>query len=178
MSMGAFGLDPAHYVSNPGLFKNAMLKHTREKLELHSDIDMYNLIESNIRGGMSIVTERHCVANNKYMGSDFDTTKPSKFNLYNDCTALYGWAMKQYLPQHSYTWLKSYSTSFWVDIVKNIDSSQKKLQKELFETRIERFREEHRHDDFPEDWGTKTRGKAFACRGVFVRGGGVRRRVC
>ena len=35
MSMGAFGLDPAHYVSNPGLFKDAMLKHTREKLELH-----------------------------------------------------------------------------------------------------------------------------------------------
>ena len=154
MSMAAFGLDPAHYVSNPGLFKDAMLKHTRDKLELHSDIDMYNLIESNIRGGMSIVTERHCLANNKYMGSDFDTTQPSKFNLYNDCTALYGWAMKQYLPQHSYTWLKSFSTSFWVNIVKNIDSSQTKLQTELFETRIERFREEHKHDQFPEDWTT------------------------
>ena len=76
MSMGAFGLDPAHYVSNPGLFKDAMLKHTREKLELHSDIDMYNLIEANIRGGMSIVTERHCVANNKYMGESFDATQP------------------------------------------------------------------------------------------------------
>ena len=155
-SMCAFGLDPAHYVSNPGLFKDAMLKHTREKLELHSDIDMYNLIESNIRGGMSIVTERHCVANNKYMGEAFDTSQPSKFNLYNDCTALYGWGMKQMLPQHAYTWLKAHSTSHWVNIVHNIDSNQRNLQKELFETRIEQFRQEHKHDQFPEDWGVKT----------------------
>ena len=43
-----------------------------------------------------------------------------------------------------------------MNIVKNIETSQRKLQKELFETRNERFREEHKHDQFPEDWGTKT----------------------
>ena len=159
MSMHAFGLDPAHYVSNPGLFKDAMLKHTREKLELHSDIDMYNLIEANIRGGMSIVTERHCVANNKYMGDAYDAARPSKFNLYNDCTALYGWGMKQYLPQRAYTWLDTHTTSYWVNLVNHMDSNQHRLQSELFETRFAQFREAHKRDKFPKDWGLKTNQK-------------------
>ena len=127
---------------------------------------MYNLIEANIRGGMSIVTERHCVANNKYMGDSYDATQPTKFNLYNDCTALHGWAMKQYLPQRVYTWLDARTTSHWVNIVKHMDRNQHNLQRTLFETRIAHFREAHKHDVFPNDWGLKTNGKRSPVAGL------------
>ena len=95
------------------------------------------------------MTERHCVANNKYMGDSYDATQPSKFNLYNDCTALYGWAMKQYLPQRAYTWMDTHSTAHWVNLVKHIESSQHALQRALFTTRTAQFREAHQYDVFP-----------------------------
>ena len=112
-----FGLDPTHYVSSPGLFKDAMLKKTGVKLDLITDIDMYNLFETNIRGGMSFVGLRHCVANNKYMGDKYDPSIPSKFNLYNDCTALYNWAMKNRLPLRAYTWLSDRPLEEWLRLV-------------------------------------------------------------
>ena len=47
-----FGLDPAHFLSAPGLAWQACLKKTRVKLELLTDIDMLLIAKEGIRGGI------------------------------------------------------------------------------------------------------------------------------
>jgi len=61
------------------------------------------MIKNSMRGGISIITHRHSVANNKYM-SNYDPLMPSIYNIYLDANNLYGWAMSQYLPSGSYEW--------------------------------------------------------------------------
>ena len=48
-----------HYFSSPGLSWDAMLKMTRIKLELISDVDMHLFIEKGMRGGISYISKRH-----------------------------------------------------------------------------------------------------------------------
>ena len=85
------GLDPAHYVSSPGLSWDAMLKMTNVKLDLISDVDMQNFIEKGMRGGISTITHRHAVANNKYMRKEnYDPEKESSYIPYLDANNLYG----------------------------------------------------------------------------------------
>jgi hypothetical protein len=66
-------------------------------MELISDPDMYLLTERGIRGGISTITKRYAIANNKYM-ANYDPNKKSKFIIYEDANNLYGWAMSQPLP--------------------------------------------------------------------------------
>ena len=63
-----YGLDPLWYYTAPGLAWDACLKLTEVELELISDPDMYLLIERGIRRGISTITKRHAIANNKYIG--------------------------------------------------------------------------------------------------------------
>ena len=53
---------------------------------------MLDMIKNNMRGGISIITHRHSVANNKYM-KNYDETKESKYLSYFDANNLYGKAM-------------------------------------------------------------------------------------
>ena len=101
-----YGLDPAHYYTAPGLAWDAMLKMTKINLELLSDVDMLLMIEKGIRGGVSMVSNRYGKANNKYM-KDYDKNKPSKYLMYFDKNNLYGWAMSQKLPVHSFKWMSN-----------------------------------------------------------------------
>ena len=96
-----YGLDPVYYFTAPGLAWDACLKITGVSLELLSDSDMLLMIEKGIRGGISIISNRYGEANNKYM-KDYDKTKLSKFLMYLDANNLYGWAMSQKLPVHSF----------------------------------------------------------------------------
>ena len=75
--MKQFGLDPAWYVSAPGLAWDAALKITMVQLELLSDSDMLLVIESGRRGGIVTISHTHAEANNEYMGTEFDPTKDS-----------------------------------------------------------------------------------------------------
>ena len=92
-----YKLDPCHYFTSPGLSWGAMLKMTGIKLELMTDVDMFQFIEKGLRGGISYIANRHGEANNKYM-SGYNSEKPSKYIMYLDANNLYGWAMSQYLP--------------------------------------------------------------------------------
>ena len=49
--VGAYGLDPAHYLSAAGLSWDAMLKITDIQLELFSDANMLSFLEKGLRGG-------------------------------------------------------------------------------------------------------------------------------
>ena len=62
-----YKLDPAHFLSLPGLAWQACLKKTNMKLELLTDYDMLLMVEEGIRGGICHSIHRH--ANNKYSNS-------------------------------------------------------------------------------------------------------------
>ena len=61
-----YKLDPCHYYTS-GLRLDAMLKMTDIKLELMTDIDMFQFIEKGTRGGISYIANRFGEANNIYM---------------------------------------------------------------------------------------------------------------
>ena len=101
-----YGLDPVYYYTAPGLAWDAMLKMTGVNLELLSDVDKLLMIEKGIRGGISIISNRYGKANNKYM-KDFNKKEPYKYLMYVDANNLYGWAMSQKLPVHSFKWMSN-----------------------------------------------------------------------
>ena len=84
-----YKLDPCHYFTSPGLSWDAMLKMTDIKLELMTDIDMFQFIEKGLRGGISYIANRYGKANNKYM-REYDEMTPSKYIMYLDANNLYG----------------------------------------------------------------------------------------
>ena len=101
-----YGLDPVYYYTAPGLAWDACLKMTNINLELLSNVDMLLMIEKGIRGGISIISNRYGKANNKYM-KDFNKTELSKYLMYVDANNLYGCAMSEKLPVHSFKWLSN-----------------------------------------------------------------------
>ena len=102
-----YGLDPVYYFTAPGLAWDACLKMTDINLELLSDPNMLLMFEKGIRGGISIISNRYGEANNKYMGKSFNKNKLSKYLMYLDANNLYGSAMSEKLPIHSFKWLTS-----------------------------------------------------------------------
>ena len=111
--MENYKLDPAHYFTSPGLAWDACLKITDVELELLSDIDMLLMIEKGIRGGVSMISNRHAKANNKYMGESFIDTMISIYIMYLDANNLYGWAMSKPLPTHGFKWMKVDELETW-----------------------------------------------------------------
>jgi len=137
-----YKLDPCHYFTSPGLSWDAMLKMTKIKLQLITDIDIFQFIEKGMRGGISCITNRHGTANNKYM-KDYDENKPTKYISYLDANNLYGWAMSQYLPTGGHKWLKPDN----VDLSKYKDDSKKGI---ILEVDLEYPKEFHdKHNDYP-----------------------------
>ena len=65
--MKNYELDPAHFVSLPGLAWQACLKKTNVEVELITDYDMLLMIEDGIRGGICHAIQRYAKANKKYM---------------------------------------------------------------------------------------------------------------
>ena len=61
-----YELDPAHFLSAPGLAWQACLKKTGVVLELLTDIDMLLMFENGLRGGTFNAIHRYPKANNKH----------------------------------------------------------------------------------------------------------------
>ena len=89
MSLKVYELDPAHFLSLPGLAWQACLKKTSIELELLTDYDMLLMVEEGIRGGICHSIHRHPKANNKYM-KNYDESKESSYIQYLDANNLYG----------------------------------------------------------------------------------------
>ena len=92
LSLKIYGLDPTHFHTLPGLSWEACLRHTDQTLELLTDDSMYLFLESAIRGGVSVISHRHAVANNPYLEdkTQFDPSQPLSYLLYLDASNLYG----------------------------------------------------------------------------------------
>jgi len=93
-----YGLDPANYISAPGLAWDAMLLKSNIQLELMHDTKVLDIMERMKRGGLCFVgSKRHVKANNQYMET-YDDKQESNYLMYLDANNLYGWAMSQLLP--------------------------------------------------------------------------------
>ena len=106
-----YELDPAHFLSAPGLAWQACLKKTKVKLELLTDIDMLLIVEKGTRGGICQAIHRYAKANNKYM-KNYDKNIESSYLMSlicMDANNLYGWAMSQKLPVNGFEWVKKLS---------------------------------------------------------------------
>ena len=99
-----YELDPAHFVSLPGLAWQACLKKTNVELELLTDCDMLLMVEEGIRGGIFHAVNRYARANDYYM-KGYDKTKESSYIQYLDANNLYGAAMSKKLPIKGFKWL-------------------------------------------------------------------------
>ena len=69
MCLDYYGLDPAHYYTLPHFAWDAMLLKTGVEPDHIHDLDMYDMIENGLRGGMCQVSHKHVKANNKHMKS-------------------------------------------------------------------------------------------------------------
>ena len=140
-----YGLDPVHYFTLPGLSWDAMLKMTGVKLELMSDVDMFQFIEKGMRGGISYIANRYGKSNNKYM-KQYDDKAPSKYIMYLDANNLYGWAMSQFLPTGDFQWLSDNEISE-LDLSLYNNESESGL---ILEVDLEYPQELHDlHNDYP-----------------------------
>ena len=140
-----YKLDPCHYFTSPGLSWDAMLKMTNIKLELMTDVDMFQFIETALREGVSIISHRYGKANNKYM-SDYDPKQPAKHIMYLDANNLYGWAMSQYLPTGGFKWLSQKNIDR-LNLAAYTKNSEKGL---ILEVDLEYPKELHDlHNDYP-----------------------------
>ena len=103
-----YELDPAHFVSLPGLAWQAYLKKTNAELELLTDYDMLLMVEEGIRGGICHAVQRYAHASNKYM-KDYDRKKKSSYIQYLDTNNLYGKAMTKKLLVKGFRWMEDIS---------------------------------------------------------------------
>ena len=103
-----YELDPAHFVSLPGLAWQVCLIKTNVELELLTDYDMVLMVEEGIRGGICHAMQRFAKANNKYM-KDYDRKKKSSYIQYLDTNNLYGKAMTKKLPVRGFRWMDDIS---------------------------------------------------------------------
>ena len=101
MCIKEYELDPAHFLSLPGLAWQACFKKTNIELELLTDYDMPLMVEEGIRGGICHSIHRYAKANNKYMKNN-NNNEESSYIQYLDAKNLYGWAMSKKLPVNGF----------------------------------------------------------------------------
>ena len=119
-----YKLDPAHFVSLPGLAWQACLKKTNVELKLLTDYDMVLMVDEGIRGRICHAIQRYAKANNKYM-KDYDRKKKSSYIQYLDENNLYGKAMTEKLPVRRFRWMDDIS-KIDEDFVKDYDKNNNK----------------------------------------------------
>ena len=81
-----------------------MLKYIETKKEVITDINMHQMIEKGIRGGICQVISQYAKANNECRNKNL-IKETDEASFINDCDAnnLYEHAMCEKLPLHSYS---------------------------------------------------------------------------
>ena len=123
MCIKEYELDPAHFLSLPGLVWQACLKKTNIELELLTDYDMLLIVEEGIRGGICHSIHRYAKANNKYM-KNYNNNKESSYIQYLDANNLYVWAMSKKLPVNGFKWTDNDQIN--EEFIKNYNENDKK----------------------------------------------------
>ena len=100
-----YELDPAHFLSAPGLAWQPCLKKTKVKLVQLTDVDMLLMVKKGIRGGRYHAIHRYAKANNKYI-KNYDKNKELLYIQYLDANNLCGWVMYQKVPVYGIKWGK------------------------------------------------------------------------
>ena len=145
MCINVYELDPAHFLSLPGLAWQACLKKTNTELELLIDYDMLLMVEEGIRGGICHSIQRYVKANNKYM-KGCNNNEESSYIQYLDANNLYGWAMSKKLPTNGFKWIDNNEIN--EDFIKNYDENDTKGY--IFEVDVEYPKRLHElHSDLP-----------------------------
>ena len=124
MCLKVYELDPAHFLSLPGLAWQACLKKTNVKLELLTNYDMLLMVEEGIRGGICHSIRRHAKANNKCI-EHYDKNEESSYIQYLDANNLYGSAMSQKLPVNNFKWVED-TSKINEEFIKNYNENNKK----------------------------------------------------
>lgn len=89
--MDNFGLDMSYFVSLPSLSYSAYLKKTGVSLGLLSDMELYRLFKSNLRGGMAYARQRRGESTSDHQMAYLDVN-----NLYVGSRAVMFWAVLYY----------------------------------------------------------------------------------
>ena len=157
-----YNLDPVYYVSAPHLANNAALKFTGQEIELYTDQSMYDLMSEGIRGGISMVSNSHAIANNCYFYDPkhdkvvklskkkaeekgiYNSKKHVSFIMYLDANNLYGWAMSKKLPVKDHKWMTQEEIQFVKKNIMNIDDESDTGYSLVVDLKIP----EHLHDTF------------------------------
>ena len=92
MRLNFYHLDPAKFLSAPGLPWQAALKKTEEILELLTDIDVLLMVEKGTRGGICHAVNRYAKAKHKYM-KNYNKHEELSYLKNWDVNNLYGWVM-------------------------------------------------------------------------------------
>ena len=111
-----FNLDPLNYITLASFAWDCVLKFTKVRLELLSDMDMYNFFDQGIRGGYSNCHKNYSKANHKYL-PDFDPNNPSIFIVYWDINSMYASAMTKKLPYGNFKWLSESECDNIMDLI-------------------------------------------------------------
>ena len=147
MCLKEYELDPAHFLSLPGLAWQACLKKTNIESELLTDYDMLLMVEEGITGGTCHSIHRYAKANNKYMKNYNNNEEPS-YIQYLDANNLYGWAMSKKLPVNGFKRIETAGPVINEDFIKNYDENNDKGY--IFEVDVKYPKKLHDlHSDLP-----------------------------
>lgn len=107
-SIKNFHLDPVFSYTTAGFSFQCALFHIKNPINLVTDLNIIQLINKNIRGGISCAMTRYSKSNNKYMKEGYKKEEgPPVQNMYIDCNGLYTYTMTNYkLPEGEYQTLK------------------------------------------------------------------------
>ena len=124
MCIKEYELDPAHFLSLPGLAWQACLNKTNIELELLTNYDMLLMVEEGIRGGICHSIHQYAKANNKYM-KNYNTNEESSYIQYLDVNNLYCWAVSKKLPVNGFKWTDNNIINH-KEFIKNYNENNKK----------------------------------------------------
>ncbi|KAE9522748.1 hypothetical protein AGLY_016857 [Aphis glycines] len=139
ISLKNYKLDPLWYYTTPGFAWDSMLRMTKVKLDLLTDIDQILMFESGIRGIKDILKQ---IIN--IWEINLKKKEESIFLQYLDANNFYRWAMSKYLPTRDFKWVINLNN---FDVMGISDVSPKGY---ILEVDLSYSKELHDlHSDFP-----------------------------